>query len=76
MNLRLLQITDSALPIGGYTHNLLAADILVNEGLTYAVQFSHATPGATYYVEVLAANPSGAQNIRWSSQPMKRSWLP
>src|SRR5439155_9370273 len=39
--------------------NRVAAEVLVNDGGSYVVQLPSATPNATYYVEVLAANPHG-----------------
>lgn len=43
--------------------HLVAAEIVVNDSMTYAVQITNATPGATYYVEVVAANPDGAHGV-------------
>jgi hypothetical protein len=42
--------------------NLVAAQVLVNENGTYTVQVDHATSGGTYFIEVLAANPSGSNS--------------
>jgi hypothetical protein len=50
-----------AIVYDAYQHPV-AAQILVNENGIYTVQVDHATPGATYFVEVLAANPQGANS--------------
>lgn len=41
----------------------VAADVLVNENHTYTLQVANATPGATYYVRVAAAQPQGSNNV-------------
>ena len=42
--------------------NLVAANVIVNEGGSFTVQVPNAVAGATYYVKVAAANPSGTNN--------------
>src|SRR5262249_33929419 len=41
----------------------VAAQVLVNENATMAIQVQGATPGATYYVKVQAAKPGTAQGV-------------
>jgi hypothetical protein len=41
----------------------VAAEVLVNDGYAYTVQVAGATPGATYFVKVAAADPAGANAI-------------
>jgi hypothetical protein len=44
-------------------HNLVPAQVLVNQSCSYTVQVASAVAGATYFVEVLAATPSGSNNM-------------
>ncbi len=44
-------------------HHLVAAQVVVNDGFTFTVQINNPTPSASYYVEVLAANPNGGQSV-------------
>jgi hypothetical protein len=45
------------------TQNALAPAVLVHEGNFLVLQLANATPGATYYVVVQAANPNGPNNL-------------
>lgn len=56
-------------------HNLLPAQIIVNDGYTYAVQIADATPGANYYVKVVhSTNGHAAGNyflgVNFSPNPL------
>jgi hypothetical protein len=42
--------------------NPVAAQVVVNDGGSYVIQVANAVPGTTYFVEVVAANPQGANN--------------
>lgn len=42
--------------------NPVALQVIANSGGTYTIQIPQATAGATYYVEVAAANPGGANS--------------
>lgn len=42
--------------------NPVAVQVIANGGGTYTIQIPQATAGATYYVEVAAENPSGANS--------------
>jgi hypothetical protein len=44
-------------------HNLVPAQVLVNQCSAYTIQVANAVPGATYFVEVLAATPSAGNNM-------------
>lgn len=44
-------------------HNLVASQIIVNDGFSYAIAINNAVPQATYYIEVLAADSSGSRNV-------------
>jgi hypothetical protein len=44
-------------------YNPVAAQVLVSEGGSYTIQIANATAGATYYVQVRAATPKGANNV-------------
>jgi hypothetical protein len=43
--------------------NLVSAAVLGNENGTFTLQVANATPGATYYVKVQAADPNGQNNV-------------
>src|SRR5262249_5259941 len=43
--------------------NLVSAQVLANENGTFTLQVANATPGATYYVRVQAADPAGPNNV-------------
>jgi hypothetical protein len=42
--------------------NPIAGQVEVNDGPSYTIQIPNAVAGQTYYVEVVAANPQGANN--------------
>src|SRR5262249_3448089 len=42
---------------------LVTAQVLVNDGFTYAVQVANAVPGAAYYVEVIPSVVNGQTNL-------------
>jgi hypothetical protein len=44
-------------------HNLVPAQVLVNQCSAYTIQVANAVPGATYFVEVLAATPDAGNNM-------------
>jgi hypothetical protein len=43
--------------------NPVASQILVNDSGMFVIQIANATPGAVYYVEVSAAQPTGSHNV-------------
>lgn len=50
-------------PLKTRVGQVMEAEVLVNDGYTQIVQVANATPGATYFVEVSAADPDGPRNV-------------
>ncbi len=54
---------DSRVRVFDAQQNIVSAEIIVNEGSSYAIEITGATPQATYYIEILAADPSGTESV-------------
>lgn len=54
---------DARVTVYDASEKLVPANVIVNENGTFTVQLTNAVAGASYYVKVSAANPSGPNNI-------------